>query len=381
MEKYLTVSEIAAKAGAHEETVRRWIRSDIFEGVKKGDKNMSLVPESSVENFLNSGTAHHHSFIEKVRAMNVVSSNIWPLNLGQIYTFGELKAITDCPTIRGIRYRTGSPNLSIITSLSEAQATSQHNPYEDRFENGVLMYTGEGQKGDQKLSSGNLRLYEAITTHQPVHVFQKLQVDQYLFCGLFRVIGYQTERQPGSDDFIRTVFIFKLTPIVNPNVSPSNKGFSDVVKETNEEQKLLDSLLQIQSHLKNEKISAESLPTRYKRSHKLVDTLKKLYDYKCQLCDPQQPSPEIVMKDGKKYVEVHHVLGFSEILSGMNDEQNEEYVIDQYNNVICCCAHHHRLLHHYRSPIVFNKEKLTFKSEDGSLTLPIHLRHDWHTFE
>lgn len=378
MEKLLSVTEIAELSGKHEETVRRWIREGTFEGIKKGPNNMSLIPETSVLNFLSLDQSQSKKLIDHLKSINVLSSSVWVLSVGQIYTFDELKSITNCPTIRGIRYRNGSPELSVITSLNEAIATSQYNPYKDRFENGRLFYTGEGQKGDQKLTAGNLKLYEAQISSHPVHVFQKLKVDHYMFLGVFVVVGHHIEKQPDADQNVRDTYVFELKPLTNHS---SNTYTLEIKDNSSNNNSLLDTLNMLQKQLKNEKISRENLANRYKRSKKLVNTLKELYQFECQLCDPKNPIPIIPMENGRNYVEVHHIEGFAEVLGDVTEQDLGDFVVDSYNNAICCCAHHHRVLHHYRSKMKFDKTNMSFIAEDGSLTLPIYTRHNWHTFE
>ncbi len=45
---------------------------------------------------------------------------------------------------------------------------------------------------------------------------------------------------------------------------------------------------------------------KIERNHKLIDKLKRAYDYECQLCSNEQRMP-IEKQDGTKYVEVHHI--------------------------------------------------------------------------
>ncbi|USK71257.1 helix-turn-helix domain-containing protein [Peribacillus asahii] len=370
--EYLSVSQIASLTGRHEETIRRWIREGVFTETKKGLNNMTLVRKDEVLSYISDEPIHNESIINKIKGLKVIDSPNWDLTVGQLLTFDQLKKVTNCPTIRGIRYRANEPELSIITSTG---STSRHedNPYEDRFELGSLLYTGEGRKGNQKLTSGNLRLYEAEISGQLVHVFQKLGVDQYIFLGMFQVISHHTEKQPDTSGEIRDVFIFELKPIVSKN----SDDYENILQEPSND-KLLYNLQALQSQLKNEKISRETLENRYKRSRTLVNILKELYDYNCQLCSTDHLIPPIFMKNGKKYIEVHHIEGFGEVIGNAIDQERGDFVIDSIENVICVCVYHHKLIHHYYSKIHFNKSKKQFVSEDGSLTLPIHTCYEWH---
>lgn len=378
--KTYTVEEVAIILNKHPESIRRLVREGSFGATEKGKRNKVLITEEGLMSYQLNTKVTQHLFIDQLESLNVASSTVWPaLHVGTIYTFDELKTITDCPTIRGIRYRNNSPETSIITSLGEDVAKSQYNPYQDRFVDGILYYTGEGSKLSQKLTGGNLRLFEAIKTRHPIHVFQKLKVNEYVFCGIFTVIGYHIEKQPDTDNTIRDVFIFSLKPIINEIQNETNDVLATHSSEI-DQNNLLERLQELEAKLTDEKISQQTLVKRYKRSAKLVNLLKRAYNYRCQLCNPNNSIPLIEKKDGTYYQEVHHISGFAETIVDSNDENDENFVIDHYNNVICCCTFHHKLLHAYKSKFIFDKSKFEFVAEDGSLTLPLYLRHEWHTF-
>ena len=82
---------------------------------------------------------------------------------------------------------------------------------------------------------------------------------------------------------------------------------------------------------------------RIERNHKLVSTLKSLYQGRCQLCGNEEPTiPSIRLKKGDIYCEVHHIRQFSSIKN--NGDDLEE--IDNYKNAIVLCPYHHAYLHY-----------------------------------
>ncbi len=121
---------------------------------------------------------------------------------------------------------------------------------------------------------------------------------------------------------------------------------------------------------------------RLARNSALVRALKEEYDYRCQLCDPEDPdcSP-IPMEDGRHYVEVHHIEGLAEVAARAEHGQVEdtEYQnLTSYHNVIVICPYHHRLLHHHVPSFVFDRDDMCFWVEDGSDLIPIAIRHEPH---
>lgn len=120
-------------------------------------------------------------------------------------------------------------------------------------------------------------------------------------------------------------------------------------------------------NIQDDPIKESYQSTRYRRNRKLVEKLKKLYNFRCQLCALNAPEiPVIPMPNGQKYIEVHHIKGFNEINEG-------EYVIDHFRNVITVCCYHHKLLHKYQSKFSYDDVNKTFRSRDGQIVLPIRI--------
>jgi hypothetical protein len=89
---------------------------------------------------------------------------------------------------------------------------------------------------------------------------------------------------------------------------------------------------------------AAKTPEQLERAVKYVERgpigriAKEITDYKCQLCAPSLP-PAFVGKNGKPYVEAHHV----EAVAGLRQSTLG------LHNILVLCANHHRQLHYGRS--------------------------------
>jgi predicted transcriptional regulator len=109
---------------------------------------------------------------------------------------------------------------------------------------------------------------------------------------------------------------------------------------------------------------------RVKRSRALANELKKLYEYRCQICDYEgEHIPVIEMANGNYYAEVHHIRKISEWLDMNEEEEN----LDSYLNVLCLCAHHHKVVHYGDGgydELYYNEEHgLHFRSKNGTILL------------
>ena len=110
----------------------------------------------------------------------------------------------------------------------------------------------------------------------------------------------------------------------------------------------------------------EPVGERHRRSRVLAEKLKRLYQFKCQLC--QDDIPRIDMGGGRYYVEVHHIEGYSEISetqgSASTTQEDSELLIDRAENIVVLCPYHHALLHHDTREFTFVVDRLAFVGKD-----------------
>ena len=126
----------------------------------------------------------------------------------------------------------------------------------------------------------------------------------------------------------------------------------------------LERLKDIQTNLEIMEVSEQ----RVKRSRALASELKRLYEYKCQLCDYEREHiPLIKMENQNYYIEVHHIKKISEWLAINEEEEN----LDTYKNVICLCAHHHKVVHYedggYNQLTYDEENNLHFLTKNGKI--------------
>lgn len=126
------------------------------------------------------------------------------INIGETFTREQLMSTFKISGQRGMM-KTNSLNALVLT-------TSDNSVYEDSLvENGIMIYTGEGLEGDQKLSNGNKSLYESKDSNLPVYLFTKNKERKYTFEGEVELDGkpYQvSEKDINEED--RLVWKFPL---------------------------------------------------------------------------------------------------------------------------------------------------------------------------
>lgn len=129
---------------------------------------------------------------------------------------------------------------------------------------------------------------------------------------------------------------------------------------------LLERLGEIQGNLERSSSKTEKM----ERSRSLAQTVKKFYEYRCQLCSEEEGAvkiPLIEKEDGTLYVEAHHIVPVSSVDVVQDDVSA---LIDSYINVVVVCAHHHRQLHFHNGgyqKLIMKDGNLNFVSKNGGM--------------
>jgi 5-methylcytosine-specific restriction protein A len=136
------------------------------------------------------------------------------LKYGDILSNREISRIFGVCTRRGIRYsgslNDGIRHVVLITVLHKTPEESLRNPYSDRLEGDILLYTGEGRIGNQKMVRGNLVLKRQKLEGYPVFVFEKKTPGIYMFLGQYSVLSVREGIQSDIRGQNRKVFIYNL---------------------------------------------------------------------------------------------------------------------------------------------------------------------------
>jgi putative restriction endonuclease len=208
---------------------------------------------------------------------------------------------------KGITYRNTEQGRYIILMANEGEI------YDDKIGSGSgFVYHGEGirEKGDQKLTTSNRALRDAITEPIPIYFFESEEgVDEYEYQGLVDVTNCRYE-----SDGARMIYKFDVEKLgierweemeqVQANVDVDNS-------ETGEPKLTEDQTTYTQQEIRV-------------RSKTFARQVKQTYDYTCAVCGASRFSPE-----GNPEVEAAHIYPKRE---GGSD--------DVRNGVALCKLHH-----------------------------------------
>jgi 5-methylcytosine-specific restriction protein A len=108
----------------------------------------------------------------------------------------------------GISTPTRFPCLFLFTGPSG----EQHGYRDGWNDDGVFLYTGEGQLGDMEFIRGNLAIRDQVANGRDLHLFESLGREGYRCLGRFDCVGWEYRRGPDTAGQDRRVIVFQLLP-------------------------------------------------------------------------------------------------------------------------------------------------------------------------
>lgn len=141
--------------------------------------------------------------------------------VSELYSNEEIYKSLCVGNAGGVRAKTNQTGevdrLVILTSIPTARQLIE-NPYHDRLEGDILIYTGAGKAGDQAVSGANVRIVQQQQQAFPIYGFTQIASrrdkaagnKRWRFLGLLEYMRCYQERQVDSQGEWRNVWIFEL---------------------------------------------------------------------------------------------------------------------------------------------------------------------------
>jgi hypothetical protein len=134
--------------------------------------------------------------------------------VGERYTNDQIRFTLNVENLGGIRpsvdAKKGLNHLVILTTTEHYEKNISDNPYHDRIENNVLIYTAQGRTGDQEIIGRNKRIIEQYTTPIPFYGFSNEGRQTYVFLGLLELLRHFQEYQIDKKNILRRVWVFEF---------------------------------------------------------------------------------------------------------------------------------------------------------------------------
>lgn len=149
--------------------------------------------------------------------------------VGTLYSSQEIQAALGVGNAGGIRISMATDGAVrravVLTSVPTARQLSE-NPYHDRIENDILVYTGTGRQGAQTLGGINRRLPQQLDTGFPVYGFvlvgsrrdPSIGSKRWRFLGLLEYVRHYPDSQTDTEGKPRDVWLFELRIHAQPEV-------------------------------------------------------------------------------------------------------------------------------------------------------------------
>lgn len=148
--------------------------------------------------------------------------------VGDVYTNDQIRFSLELENLGGIRpsvdARKNLRHLAIITVAEQSARSFADNPYHDRIEGDVLIYTAQGREGDQQISGRNKRLLEQYSAPVPFFGFINLGQQTYRFLGLLELLRHYQEIQTDRRKTFRKVWVFEFRIHTQPAVIPVDQA-------------------------------------------------------------------------------------------------------------------------------------------------------------
>ena len=141
--------------------------------------------------------------------------------VGETYTHEEVYRTLQVGNAGGIRphiNEDGSVRRVVLMTSEVVKRTQSENPYHDRVEGDILVYTAAGREGQQSITGINRRLLDQIHLAYPIYGFtniasrrdKNLGQRRWRFLGLLQYLRSFTEAQPDIRTEHRQAQVFEL---------------------------------------------------------------------------------------------------------------------------------------------------------------------------
>lgn len=144
--------------------------------------------------------------------------------VGETYTNDQIRFSLDLENLGGIRPSLDSSghvrHVAIMTAAEDSGRLLSENPYRDRIEGDILVYTAQGREGDQALAGRNKRLVEQYAVPTPFFGFANIGRQTYRFLGLLELLRHYQEKQADTKGALRRVWLFEFKIHDRPEVVP-----------------------------------------------------------------------------------------------------------------------------------------------------------------
>jgi 5-methylcytosine-specific restriction protein A len=173
-------------------------------------------------------------------------------------------------------------------------------------EEGLFLFTGEGQIGHMSFIRGNEAIRDHIDSREEIYLFEYESTGHVRFISQMVCIGYEWREAPDRNNALRNVIVFHLTPL---EAFDSNQE-TPMGLEANSDASVFDQLRsQAYDSPGENHPPRESLTNAYHRSAAVRSYVLERADGICEGCGSEAP---FRTDQGRPYLEPHHIQRLSD---------------------------------------------------------------------
>jgi 5-methylcytosine-specific restriction protein A len=217
--------------------------------------------------------------------------------------------------------------------------TGQPYGYQDQWtDDGLFLYTGEGQQGDMTFVRGNRAVRDHVADGKDLHLYEYVRSGYVRYLGQMICTGHHERESPDIEGHSRRAIVFELAPI---------DGFIAEEAEPADQEPGQQPLTVLRERAMASSTYAATPRERLIQAHERSQAVRTYVFARahghCEACG--QPAP-FRTGTGRPYLEGHHIRSLSD--AGPDDP----------HWVIALCPNCHRRAHHSVSKAQFN-DRLT----------------------
>ena len=214
--------------------------------------------------------------------------------------------------------------------------------YEDSWQVGVFLYTGEGQSGDMQFRMGNKAIRDHATDGKALHLFEQERKGYVRYKGEFALSSFEYREGTDKDQRLRRTIVFHMKPVSSEKEDSEDNRPElkrDGVEIPVDDLEVLRRKAYAAASEIPESNTRDGTRRFYERSTDVRSYILARSKGVCEACN--KPAP-FLRKNGTPYLEPHHTHLISE--SGP----------DHPRWVGAICPNCHREIHHGREGKALN---------------------------
>ena len=236
-----------------------------------------------------------------------------------------------------------TPQKQLFLILFTGKSGS-HFGYEDGWQDGQFLYTGEGQSGDMQFRMGNKAIREHAKDGKALHLFEQERKGCVRYLGEFALSSYEYREGTDKDQRSRRTIVFHLLPVLPQKEDEANSLHEvkhGVIEFSADDLEVLRKKAYAAASEIPESNTKDGKRRYYERSKDVRDYVLARSKGVCEACN--KPAP-FLRRDETPYLEPHHTHLISE--SGP----------DHPRWVGAICPNCHREIHHGREGGLLNTQ-------------------------